>query len=215
MSLTVDFAIRRDQVLHYLEAVSRAEKGLRRSQTASDVARVNVLRAGTFLIMYNLVEASLRSSVEAIHDSIVSQAVPFQNLRESIRRDVMRSFKNKIDPDVQKNMIDVPVQLVAVALDLTAGYPFSGNVDSRKIRDVADIYGFEIVANPEHREGADLLTIKTARNDLAHGLKTYEEVGRDYTTSDVKALAERSLGYVEAVLRGVDGFLAARGFEAP
>lgn len=215
MSLTVDFAIRRDQVLHYLDAVGRAEKGLRRSQKAEDVARVNVLRAGTFLILYNLVEASLRASIEAIHDAIVSQAIPFQQLRESIRRDVMRSFKTRLDPDIQKNMVDVPVELVAVALDVTAGYPFSGNVDAKKVREVADIYGFQIIANPSDRNGADLLTIKTARNDLAHGLKTYEEVGRDYTTSDIKELSTRALGYVEAVLRGVDGFLAARDFNTP
>lgn len=211
--LLTDFSERRMQVLHYLEAIARAERGARRGEhKAQAVARLNVLRAGTFLILYNLIEASVRSLVESIHYEIVSKSVPFQTLKQSIRRDVVRNFKSRSDPDAQKDMTDVPVQLVAVALDLDSGYPFSGNVDARKIRDVAEIYGFDIVADPAFRDGADLVTIKRARNDLAHGVKTYDEVGRDYTLGDLKDLSSRSLGYVEAVLRAVDRFLINEDF---
>ena len=42
---------------------------------------------------------------------------------------------------------------------------FSGNVDAKRIREVALQYGFQ---NPK-KKAKELLTVKANRNDLAHG----------------------------------------------
>jgi hypothetical protein len=209
-----DFLARKTQVARYLEVVEAHERAIDPGRApAAATEQLNVLRAGQFLILYNLVEASLRGAVEAIHDRIVTERVPLQQLTESIRRDVIRSFKARCDPDQHLHMNDIPIELVAIALDIEAGYPFSGNVDAKKVREIADIYGFDTSTPREStRDGADLLTVKSLRNDLAHGVKTYDEVGRNYTASDLKELSDRSVAYVEAILTAVDRFLTERRF---
>lgn len=209
-----DFLARKAQVARYLEVVESHERTIEPGRAAAQATeQLNVLRAGQFLILYNLVEASLRGAVEAIHDRIVTERVPLQQLTETIRRDVIRSFKVRCDPDLHLNMNDIPIELVAIALDIEAGYPFAGNVDAKKIREIAYIYGFDTTTPREvTRDGADLLTVKSLRNDLAHGVKTYDEVGRNYTASDLKELSDRSVAYVEAILTAVDRFLSERRF---
>jgi hypothetical protein len=209
-----DFLARKAQVGRYLEVVETHEQAMEPGKaSAAATEQLNVLRAGHFLILYNLVEASLRGAVEAIHDRIVTERVPLQQLTDTIRRDVIRSFKARCDPDKHLNMNDIPIELVAVALDIDAGYPFSGNVDAKKVREMADIYGFDTTTPREvTRDGADLLTVKSLRNDLAHGDKTYDEVGRNYTATDLKGLSDRSIAYVEAILTRVDRFVTERRF---
>jgi MAE_28990/MAE_18760-like HEPN len=212
-----DFAIRKAQVSRYLEVVEQQELATNaQAHVDGQAERLNVLRGGHFLILYNLVESSIRGAVEAIHDRIVTDRVPLQDLTDSIRRDVIRSFKSRCNPDEHRDMTDVPVELVAIALDIDAGYPFSGNIDARKIREIGDIYGFSTVTPRETtRDGADLLTIKSIRNDLAHGIKSYDEVGRDHLVSDLKDLSDRSTAYIEAILIAVERFLVERRFLRP
>ena len=210
----VDFLARKAQVARYLEVVEAHERAIEPGEAAAAAAELlTVLRAAPSLVRFTQVGASLRGAVEAIHDRIVTERVPLQRLTDTIRRDVIRSFKARCDPDLHLNMNDIPIELVAIALDIEAGYPFSGNVDAKKVREIADIYGFDTTTAREvTRDGADLLTVKSLRNDLAHGVKTYDEVGRNYTASDLKELGDRSIAYVEAILTAVDRFVTERRF---
>jgi len=57
-----------------------------------------------------------------------------------------------------------------LSASLDVEYHFSGNVDARLLKSIAELYGFSILADKARtRDGVDLLTIKTTRNDLAHG----------------------------------------------
>ena len=90
---------------------------------------------------------------------------------------------------------------------------FSGNVDARRLREIAAIYGFSTDSNRSlTHDGAELLTIKNIRNDLAHGLKTYEEVGRDYPIKRLLEISIRATAYMAAILDNVSAYLDAEEF---
>lgn len=211
----IEFANRRGHAKRYLAVVSQMEKDFQRARWKLSEDRLNVLRAGSFLIFYNLIEAAARSSVEAIHDQMKLTQVPFAELRRSIRREVVKGFKKRGDPDRHQDMIDVPLELVAAALDVEEH--FSGNVDARRFREIGEIYGFSTETNKMiTHDGAELLTIKNIRNDLAHGLKTYEEVGRDYPIKRLLEISIRASVYVTAILNNVEHYLNAGEFrDAP
>ncbi|WP_438346836.1 MAE_28990/MAE_18760 family HEPN-like nuclease [Methylorubrum populi] len=209
-----DFANRRRQVRHYALSVAAAERAAPVLASRSKEGRLLTLRAGTFLVLYNLVEASARAAVEAIHDRITTEQVPFELLSETIRIEVIRRFKAKADPDVHHALVDLPSAFVAVALDQSI--ELSGNVDARSVRVLGESYGFSCATNKlRTRDGADLLTIKTNRNDLAHGRKTFEEVGRNYPAGDLLPLARRSIGFMEEILGNVAAYLEAREYIRP
>lgn len=214
-NFVADFANRRRQVRHYVLSVALAERAtLIGSASRSSEGRLLTLRAGTFLVLYNLVEASTRGAMEAIHDRIVTEQIPFERLAEPLRREVVRRFRAHADPSIHYAMSDLPSAFVGVALDCSV--ELAGNVDAKAIREIAQTYGFSCVTNKDYtRNGADLLTIKTNRNDLAHGNKTFEEVGRDYPAGDLTALARRSMAYIDGILGNVAAYIDAADYLRP
>lgn len=204
-----DYKSRRQQVRRYFALVSKTERS---SSTAKiELDRLHILRAGAFLIIYNLIEATARATLEAIYDDMAANRVKFDELNESIRREVVKGFKRNGNADIHANMTDLPVDFVAASLDVE--YHFSGNVDAKLLREVARLYGIVIASDKaKTHDGADLLTIKTTRNDLAHGDKTYDEVGREYTSRDLLEMGSRALAYMEAFIACVTSYLDVSGY---
>jgi hypothetical protein len=201
-----DFQDRKRHVRHYLAVVTAAERNFDENKGPALEGRLLVLRAGTFLVLYNLIEATTRAAVDAIHDTITTGAVSFSDLILSLRREAIRLFKRGANPGTDHTLDDFPAAFVAIALEQRIS--LSGSVDARAIRELGLRYGFSCDTNKSvTRDGSDLLRIKTNRNDLAHGVKTFEEVGRDTTALELLLLARRSMLYMGGVLRNVGRYL--------
>ena len=85
---------------------------------------------------------------------------------------------------------------------------FSGNVDSRKIKDIADLYGFSYETDPlKTQNGNDLLRIKNNRNDLAHGFKSFEEVGRSTNTEELLEIKDRVINYLQGIVENIEEYI--------
>lgn len=206
-----DFDDRKRQVRHYLAVVGNAEREVELGGSRVHEGRLLTLRAGTFLVLYNLVEATTRAAVEAIHDEITRTEAPFTALCLSLRKEVVRLFKKAANPATDHTLANFPAGFVAVALK--QGINLSGTVDAKAIRALAECYGFSSQTDKETTyNGSDLLVVKRNRNDLAHGLKTFEEVGRDYTSTDLLLLSRRSMRYMDGILGNVAGYLDAKDY---
>lgn len=207
-----DFGERRRQVRHYLSSVAQAEREAKIAvATRIQEGRLLALRAGTFLILYNLVEATTRAAIAAIHDNITTNRSPVSVLTLNLRKEVIRLFKKGADPARDHTLTDFPADFVAIALD--QAHNLAGIVDARLIRQLGERYGFSCQTMKEvTRDGVDLLTIKNNRNDLAHGTKTFEEVGRDYTSIELLLLSRRSMHYMNGILNNVARYLDGKAY---
>lgn len=101
-----DFEERKRQVRHYLAVVSNTEREAGLGATRVLGGRLLTLRAGAFLVLYNLIEATARGAVDAIHDKITTSEVPFTRLTLSLRKEVIRLFKKSADPATDHTMDD-------------------------------------------------------------------------------------------------------------
>lgn len=206
-----DFDDRKRQVRHYLAVVSKAERETGLGPTRVQEGRLLTLRAGTFLVLYNLIEATTRGAIEAIHDKITTSGVPFTALTLCLRKETIRLFKKGADPASNHTMDDFPAAFVTVALD--QGIKLSGTVDAKAIRELSLCYGFSSQTDRDlTRDGSDLLMVKRNRNDLAHGLKTFEEVGRDYTSVQLHLLTRRATRYMDGILQNIAAYLDAEDY---
>ncbi|WP_297968373.1 MAE_28990/MAE_18760 family HEPN-like nuclease [uncultured Anaerovibrio sp.] len=71
---------------------------------------------------------------------------------------------------------------------------FSGNLDARAIRDILERWG---IYKDFHMQGEEkLLVVKNHRNTLAHGDRSFKEIGRDYTISDLKEYTTYCYNYL-------------------
>ena len=53
----------------------------------------------------------------------------------------------------------------------------------------------------------DLLTIKVNRNDLAHGIKSFIEVGRDKTADELLEIKDKTISYLRRILKNIEIYL--------
>jgi len=211
--LLVDFEDRRRQVRHYLAIVLGAERAATATASFTHQRRLLTLRAGTFLLMYNLVEASMRAGIDAIHDQILTEKAPFERLIPCLRKEAVTRFKKHAKPTLHAALLPgFPAAFVSVAM--AESTDFAGNVDAKLIRELAEVYGFSTNAPKDTWAGSDLLTIKSMRNDLAHGRKSFEEVGRDYPATDLLNISRRASPYIRSVLENIVLYLGDKHYLA-
>jgi hypothetical protein len=208
--LVTAFDERKRQARHYLSVVITAERMTSLSAASkSKGRRLLTLRAGTFLLLYNIIEATTRNSIEAIHDKITTEQIPFDKLSRVLRQETIRRYKKYADDTTDHDWQDFPSSFVAIALNEEV--KLSGNVDAKLIRALGNSYGFSCFTNQARTwKGSDLVTIKDRRNDLAHGLKTYEDVGKEYPAKELLAITRRSLAFMREIAVNIDAFLSGQ-----
>ena len=85
----------------------------------------------------------------------------------------------------------------------------SGNLDAKKIRELANDYGFIV---PEKCD--ELLTIKNFRNQLAHGEKTFSEIGREKSVVELITINTKVVRYLRTVLKGISCFIDEKSYSS-
>jgi hypothetical protein len=166
------------------------------------------LKANGFLLLYNLVESTLKNAIEAIFEEFRLKSVSFDACRLEVREVILRNLKRH---DVKK----IVSSLSAISTDVVVATfrkenLAAGNVDARLIREIAGLYGF---SNPRVKSD-ELLTVKTNRNDLAHGLKSFAEVGRDFDLERLEQIKTEVIIFLSALLESVAEYLTERSYLA-
>jgi len=177
----------------------------------SSVEQQNLLRtfkASALLMLYNLMESSITNAVEAIFDELGQRGLHFDQCRDEIRLVVLSNIRRykpeKLLPDISILATDI------VTKTFRRETIVSGNVDAREIKEVARRYGFRV---PQGR-GDRLLTVKTHRNDLAHGSKSFAEVGRSFSVQDILDIKNDVVSYLNETLNHVADYLNSQSYAA-
>ena len=213
-----EFRERRAEVFSYLAMLKLAERYSSDMAASSKRRRekhLSLLRATTLLILYNAIEASARSAIEAIYDEFSAKTPAFGDLKETIRRRIVSDFKNNVRSETGSQMRNIAEEIVLAGFD--GRKIFSGNVDAREIRKVAERYDIDVTGSDFNRtmNGQKLVEVKDKRNDLAHGRKSFAAVGREYTSNDVIHICKVSLAFMDHVLDRVSDYLEKESFLEP
>lgn len=166
-----------------------------------------ILKANGFLLLYNLVEATVSNSIQAIFNSMHSSQIAYKDLTEKIRKMWVRQETKKsahIDTllDILGKVVDNSV--LAFSKDCVN---ISGNIDAQKIREISEQFGCRQIS-----DGRDLYTIKDKRNKLAHGEFSFAEVGRDYSVSDMTIFKDSVNCYMTQVMDEIEKFIDKSGY---
>ena len=166
-----------------------------------------ILRANSFLLLYNLIESCISQAVEEIHSDIVRNEIEYNTVKITIRKEIMKFIRKDVSTDIfvqdVKNIIT----------DVLKYYPtsrkmFSGNVDAKEIRNVAERYGFSSETNKSQtKDGYNLLTVKEKRNDLAHGFISFQECGKGYTIQEIINIKNEVIFYLEQILSNIQIYI--------
>lgn len=195
-----DFNKRSDEIELYLSHLTKLE-----AQTSADVALMATMKASAMLLIYNLVESTTVNSIESIYDHLKTERLGFIEVDDALKAMVLKCARECNPQKLVKIMRDESLDLAVAAFKKDK--VFSGNVDARAIRDMWDNYG--INRTNDYTENA-LLEVKSARNDLAHGAKSFSELGRSLTVEDIKAKYDATKNLLLTALKDVERYIANR-----
>jgi MAE_28990/MAE_18760-like HEPN len=194
-------------------------KGHNETKTPIDRDLVKILKANAFLLLYNLVESSIREGITYIYDSVRNDRLTYKELRDELRQ---IWIQEEVNPEASR-LPDSTVKIVrgmveAVIADGLVLFdpdliPVSGNLDARKVRELAGRYGFAHTTHRRTKGGEVLLRVKTERNNLAHGQTSFVECGRDLTYSTLKMTKTQLVLYVSNILRNIDSYVGQKAYK--
>jgi hypothetical protein len=177
--------------------------------------RVNILETTTlkatfYLVLYNLVEATVREGVRSIYHKINDDGLTFLELNEKLQEIWWQSHHESITATSRDSLISKVYEVYCLCKtesspafkDFIAGV--SGNLDADGVRSVCRKYGIDIIA-----DGRDLKKIKDNRNWLAHGNKSFSEVGKDSTPSELESAMVKVFEFLDCYVKNVTDYLAA------
>jgi len=174
------------------------------------------LRASAYLMLYNLVEATMTNAIDAIHQHIADEQVGFDELREDVRRIAIKGFRKAVSSETPSELLDAatPISSALIWLGFDKKDLFSGNLDGRVIKDKAKEYGFQLADHDRaaSRDGVRLRNVKTKRNELAHGGISFEDCGQDTSVDELVAIFAEIKIFIRAVLDGISDYLSARAY---
>jgi len=184
----------------------------RRTQKINDDL-LKTMKATGFLLLYNLIESTMTNAIETIFDELKNNNVSFDNLKNEIKKIIIDNLKDKDNKSTDKLLESIQnISFDIISASFNKKRLFSGNVDARKIKKISEMYGFSSQTNSKTRDGIDLLTVKTNRNDLAHGFKSFQEVGRQYFEDDLLEIEKRVTLYLREILKNIESYLLNREY---
>jgi hypothetical protein len=180
------------------------------------------LKSSAILLLYNLVESSISKCLELIHSAITDEQLIYDEISDNIQKIWLAQFYDKFKETSNnetgllnnlKLMVDtliknnVPVELNYKDKEKRSG-EISGNLDSRKIRDISKKYGIAF------NESTDKLKeIKEKRIELAHGIKSFLECCNNTTFTELFKSKEETVTFLRAFISAVEIYLSNKVYK--
>jgi hypothetical protein len=174
-----------------------------------------ILIANAFLILYNLIESTVRNSIIEIYTKIEDDELTFDKLSDNLQKIWIKQTTDKLKENNFK-----PETLRDYVLSLAKGIlqketiklskdqmDFSGNLDAGEIRKLANKIGFDKAVN-----GRNLVEIKNKRNRLAHGEQTFYDVGKDFSVGELNDFKNETFSYLLDIINNIEKFIIAQNY---
>lgn len=189
----------------------------------------HTLKANGYLLLYNAIEAVCSNSFIDIHQSVEqelrngSSDISLEKMNINLVQQVLKRFKasGNVDYALLKNppktgtwLIEQWIEDHKKEVSKQKNPLMSGNLDSKQMRELAEKYGFDSLANLKMPKNEGPKKAKENRNSLAHGHQSFADCGRDLTYQDVARDAVGVIIYLRRYVCAVEKYIAQKGYLA-
>ncbi len=235
--LRTDFTDRVAEIDAYLGLVSAVEQATRTGTPilpteTGTVVRVSplqqqILYAGVYMHLYNLVEATLSQCITAV-ETAASAGTRWKpaDLSAKLRREWVKSIARTHESLNDENRLEATldlcnhlVEMLPVSVKISKGG--GGNWDDEQISEFAKRLGLQIslkqttyseVKRPFRDGQGALKLIKTRRNMLAHGEMSFAECGYAHSHAELAKLKDRTCSYLDEVISCFESYITQHEF---
>lgn len=171
-----------------------------------------ILKANGYLLLYSLVESTVRNALEEIHSTFSNESLKYDELIDEIKALWIdfnyRKFKDKNAFDIASEINNIGMTTVEIAfsdyIEKIKSGDISGNLDRRKIEGLAQKYKF---SKNQRVSGPELFIIKNNRNRLAHGEISFKDLGKAYNKNDMARTKKVCILYLKEMLLHIEKYL--------
>lgn len=187
----------------------------------------HTFKANLILLLYSAMEATLVQLLDEMHDVIGANCSSADALNTQLLRLVLKTVKKDSKSTVLTSVSPLHTSLFQYWMDdwksRTSGKDkrvdgISGSVDSLVFYEQMKKFG--VVAQtpndrpPAHLTDAALQKVKTNRNELAHGEKSFTDLGRDLAVSTLETDSLAVFDTLRKIAVEVDNYLQGRRYLA-
>ena len=228
-AVTEDFELRANEVRSYLrmlKAMDRSDaviyspgKPSHKTIEVKDDWRL-ISKASVYLLIYNLVESSIRSSFGELYSTLKAQGCTINDVSNEVRSLWLSAQYRKLTKGaVSANVFEsAAAKMVLLALDKelldldSTKMSVSGNLDARKIRELCSSHGVSDKTSRWALGGRELKFVKDQRNALAHGDYSFSECGRDVTVEDLLRISKQTEVYIRSIIKNVAKYIDKKSY---
>jgi hypothetical protein len=221
---------RRKEVTGYLRFLEKALETNAEIQSPGavqlplELELTHTLKANTYLLLYNTIEALMTQLLAEIHDEIKASNATLDDLNPKLYLEVIRKLKSGEENIAEtfshpsgRPFLDYWLRDYEKRIQANRNPHFSGNIDGMRIKIIGLKYGFatgDDVADAKLTHKA-LQDAKNHRNTLAHGEKSFTDLGRSLSYAQIRDDAVATLRTLNTIRLVVDDFLAVEGYRRP
>ena len=185
-----------------------------------------IFRSNFILLLYNFIEASVFLFIDSIYQKFEYENIPYLQASEVFQKlfieyKFLDSFKKNSNFNTYKDKVNEIIEEIANGIVLKFEIKnlsnLSGNVGAKNLREMCKLHGIVLNSrsrsqDPENHKFS-LDNIKNERNALAHGRKSFIEVGSDYTVSDLENYYNEIVLLMDDLLNAVKKFIDEKKYK--
>lgn len=226
-----EFEKRVDEIEKYFELVDKIEQlGTFESNSITfpfeeyvvDLDLQKILKSHCYLLIYNLIESSIRNGIIAIHDAIGLDNLTYKDLKPNIqklwiRNDLTKSYQDRYITKETivtnlENTLKTVLDNSLVILDAN-NIPISGNLNAEFINKLIEMYGFYGNLGISKKEIDPIFDyIVKMRCDLAHGNVSFTEASNQKAWNDIVNMKNKSIIYLTNLLQNIENYINNKNY---
>jgi hypothetical protein len=181
---------------------------------------IKILKANAYLILYNLIEASFKEALWEILEKVQENNLDYTSISENIQK-IWHTEKAWNYRDYTPNQFDYLIKNTAYLVlqdnikfnrDFINKKQLSGNIDMTTIIELSSLYGFGL-PRIQGEKKSNFDTVKTQRNNLAHGNLTFTECGKEYSITELIKLKNVIISFMQEVLQNISQFIEDKKYK--
>lgn len=189
---------------------------------AINPAQVDTLRSTTYVLLYNLIESTVYNSITTIFDEIKDSRLKYFDIIDDVQKYWLNNIYKHDDKKKKETIIEtirkIANQIFTDTIELASNeINYGGSLDAHTIFETAKSMKIE-VGNirriyDETIHGQILIDVKKKRNWLAHGEKSFIEVGSTSTFSQLEEAKFYICNFLGEYITSVENYLSNKHFQ--
>lgn len=185
-------------------------------------AKIDTLRSTSYLLLYNLIESTVYNSITIIFDEIKDSRLKYFDIIEDVQIYWLNNIYKHDDKKKKETIIEtirkIANQIFTDTIELTSNeINYGGSLDAKTIFATAKSMKIE-VGNirriyDETIHGQILIDVKKKRNWLAHGEKSFIEVGSLSTFSQLEDAKIYIFDFLNEYITSVEIYIKNKHFQ--